>query len=158
MSDTSDNPTLGAKRFFETFELWTKSHAGTAILSASILDRALRGAILAKMKPGLSKEKQERLFGGLKPLSEFAAKIDVAYALEVIDDDVYVKLMAIKNIRNRMAHEPKEYTFFSGDLFKHFQSFNFTGKAAKLQIFSEMVAYCLERIERGAVSANEQTT
>jgi DNA-binding MltR family transcriptional regulator len=139
------------EHFFDMHDLWTKSHAGHALLSAAILDQELRTAILKKMRPGLSNKKQERIFEGFGPLSEFAAKIELAYALDQIDDDIYGKLRIIKEIRDKFAHLPKECTFFSGEIRAIIQKFHFTGKASYPKIFDQIVEACFNHLaERAA--------
>ena len=95
-----------AKAYFKQPKLWTKTHTGEAIVAAAQLDLELQNSILTKMRP-LSKKKQKRLRLG------FAAKIELAYALGLIDDKFYCELRAIKEIRNAFAHAPKQMTFGS---------------------------------------------
>lgn len=137
-------------RFFHMHDLWTKSHAGQALLSAAILDQELRTSILKAMRP-LSNKKQERLFEGFGTLSEFAAKIEIAYALDRIDDDIYGKLRIIKEIRDTFGHKPKELTFFSPEIRDMIKKFNFKGKATYPTIFQKKVQECLDHIS-GQVS------
>ena len=53
-------------------------------------------------------------------MSSFSAKIDIAYALGIITDDLLGKLRAVKSIRNEFAH-PKDHdvTFSSPQILKH---------------------------------------
>jgi hypothetical protein len=41
----------------------------------------------------------DRLFGLYRPLSTFAAKIDIAYALEITTDDIHAELNIMRKIR-----------------------------------------------------------
>jgi DNA-binding MltR family transcriptional regulator len=123
----------------------TAIFVATALLSAAILDQELRTAILKKMKP-LSNNKQEEIFEGMGPLSEFGAKIEIAYALDLIDDDIYGKIRIIKRIRDKFAHLPKECTFWTADIAKIVRQFNFTGKATNPQIFDQMVELCFNHL------------
>jgi DNA-binding MltR family transcriptional regulator len=145
---------LAFDHFFDMHDLWTKSHAGHALLSAAILDQELRTAILKKMRPGLSAKKQERIFVGFGPLSEFAAKIELAYALNQINDDIYGKLRIIKEIRDKFAHLPKECTFFSAEIRAIIKKFNFTGKASYPKIFDQMVAVCFNHLAERTVDGD----
>jgi DNA-binding MltR family transcriptional regulator len=127
-------------------KLSIKGHAGQALLGAAILDSWLRAAILTKMRPKLSKIKQDRLFDGFGPLAEFAAKIEVAFALDKIDDDIYAKLRIIRDIRNEFAHSPIECNFFKGEIAKLIDKFHCTDKATNPQIFDKMVEICFNHL------------
>jgi DNA-binding MltR family transcriptional regulator len=97
--------------FRTTFDVaitFTDSHH--AIIWASILDNALELAILTKMHH-LSRDIKDRIFDGYGPLSNFAAKIAIAYALEIIPRELYDSLRIINKVRVRFAHS------------KHFLSF-----------------------------------
>ncbi|MBR1196223.1 hypothetical protein JQ634_27790 [Bradyrhizobium sp. AUGA SZCCT0240] len=145
-----EKPRAVTREQLETFvhlhKLSIKGHAGQALLSAAILDQELRTAILKKMRPKLANKKQERLFDGFGPLSEFAAKIEVAYALGQMDDDTYGKLRIIKEIRDKFAHLPKECTFFSPEIRLLINKFQFKGKATYPSIFGEMAELCFNRL------------
>jgi DNA-binding MltR family transcriptional regulator len=79
----------------------TDSHH--AIIAAAELDNALQLAILAKMCR-LSSDMKERIFDGYGPLNNFAAKIDIAYALGIIPHEFYESLRKINKIRVKFAH------------------------------------------------------
>jgi hypothetical protein len=146
MSETPRGSMSAVESFFHMHDLWTKGHAGQALLASAILDQKLRTAILKKLKPGLSNNKQERIFDGFGPLSEFAAKIEIAYALGQINDEIYGKMRIIKDIRDKFAHSPKESTFFTGEIALLIKKFNFAGKATKPQIFDQMVELCFNHL------------
>jgi len=74
-----------------------------ALTVGARLDAALEGALLAKMRK-LSEAQRTNLFDGYGPLSSFAAKIDVGYALNNFDDALYADLTVIRKIRNAFAH------------------------------------------------------
>lgn len=77
-------------------------------------------AILTKMCR-ISGVLEARLFDGYGPLGSFSAKIDIAYALGIITEQIFNDLKTIKDIRNEFAH-PKELeflTFSSPDIFRH---------------------------------------
>jgi hypothetical protein len=63
------------------------------------LDAALERALLAKMRE-LSEAQRTNLFEGYGPLSSFAAKIDVAYALNIFDGALYADLIVIRMLSN----------------------------------------------------------
>ena len=79
------------------------SHTSVVATSASILNIDLERCIKLRLRP-LNKAMTRRLFGTYCPLSTFAAKIDVAYALDITTDAIHVKLSKIRKIRNLFAH------------------------------------------------------
>lgn len=85
--------------------------AQIAIVGAAGMDERLEGALLSKLRP-LSREMKARLFDGYGPLANFAAKIDMAYALEIIPNDIYETLRNINRVRVAFAH-PKTVISFS---------------------------------------------
>jgi len=86
----------------------------TAILTSSIIERALEAALIAKMRP-ISNRLKERLFEGYGPFASFSSKIDVAYALSIISDDVFDDLKIIKEIRNEFAHPKTTIVHFEDE-------------------------------------------
>jgi hypothetical protein len=77
--------------------------AQIAIVGAAGMDERLEGALLSKLRP-LSREMKGRIFDGYGPLANFAAKIDMAYALEIISKEIYDTLRNINRIRVVFAH------------------------------------------------------
>ncbi|MCK1567483.1 hypothetical protein IVB08_26590 [Bradyrhizobium sp. 173] len=143
------------EQFVFLHKLLAKGHASEVLLTAAILDQELRGAILQKMRPDLSEKKQERLFEGYGPLAEFAAKIEVAYALGQINEDIYAKLRIIKDIRNKFAHLPRECTFWTGDISELVAKFQCKEKATHPQIFGMMAEECFDHLARKATEATQ---
>jgi len=105
----SDGPPTKIFEFFDIgpliAELSTKSQAWTVLVSAAAVDDRLQKLLLGKMRT-MSNEHAKRIFNG--PLARFGPKIDVAYAFELIDDDLHNDLMVIKDIRNEFAHPQRE--------------------------------------------------
>jgi DNA-binding MltR family transcriptional regulator len=96
------------------------SHAGTATLCSGITEHSLKKAILTKMRR-ISRVLETRLFEGYGPISSFSAKIDIAYALDIITEAIFDDLKTIKDIRNEFAH-PKDLEFLSfssQEVFRH---------------------------------------
>lgn len=77
--------------------------AQLAITVAAALDGMLEEALARKMKP-LNREMKRRLFEGYGPLSNFSAKIDIAYALKLITKQTYDTFRTVQKIRNIFAH------------------------------------------------------
>jgi DNA-binding MltR family transcriptional regulator len=134
-----------------------KTHAGHAILSVIVIDRELKRAILTKMRP-LSKIKEDRLFKGQHPLAEFAAKIDVAYALRVIDDDIYGDLRIINDIRNEFAHVLVDAHFRSPEVTIFLRKFKEWNEVIDpFALFGQKVGACLDHIKANADTAPKET-
>ncbi len=79
------------------------THAGVVIGGAAILDVKLEKCLKQAMRP-MSKKLYGELFGPMRALGSFAPKIVMAYALRVIDLDMYRELEKIRKIRNVFAH------------------------------------------------------
>jgi hypothetical protein len=119
-------------------ELRTKSQAGTVLVSAAVIESGLQELLLTKMRT-LSTNKAKRIFNG--PLRSFAAKIDVAYAFELIDDELYDDLTIIRDIRNEFAHSVTETDFGNPEIVELVQKFK--GRGASVEAF----AFFQQRIE-----------
>ena len=79
------------------------THSGVVIAATAILANQLERSLKRAMRP-MSKGMYERLFGAFRPLSTFSSKIAMAYALSIINKDVYNELEKIRKIRNEFAH------------------------------------------------------
>jgi DNA-binding MltR family transcriptional regulator len=126
-------------------ELSEKSQAGTVLVSAALIDEHLQRLLLTKMR-SLSNTKAERIFNG--PLRSLAAKIDVAYAFELIDDELHDDLTIIRDIRNEFAHSVVETNFGSVKIVELVQRFK--RQEALLDVFSffqRRIKSCAEQIE-----------
>ena len=84
-------------------ELLRKTHVSTALVGAAIADQQLQDAILTKMRP-LNRDQRGRLFTGYGPLSSLSAKIDIAFAMGLLDSVTYDRLSVVRRIRNLFAH------------------------------------------------------
>jgi hypothetical protein len=99
---------VGIKEAFEKLrDSITRSekqgHAAIVVRLTSILEYDLERSIKRKFR-SLSREKRNRLFEGYGPLSTFAAKIDLAYALDITTDAIDTELNTMRRIRNKFAH------------------------------------------------------
>jgi hypothetical protein len=85
------------------------------------LDAALKIALLEKMRP-ISNRLKAKLFDGYGPLSTFSAKIDMAFAFSILDEDLYADLQVIREVRNMFAHPAvpllQPMTFENDDVIK----------------------------------------
>src|SRR5687768_9142964 len=84
-------------------ELKTQSDRGVAIVAASVLEEITKGLILARLIE-LSSDRRDTLFEKTgAPLSSFSAKIEMAFALGAITNEIRLGLHLIREIRNRFA-------------------------------------------------------
>ena len=97
-----------------------ESDRAAAVLAASFIEHYLAAII----KCFLVKDKDiDQLFHGFGPMASFSQRIHVAYAFRTIDRQTRDDLIAIKDIRNHFAHNPKAATFADSALDKHFKKF-----------------------------------
>ena len=92
------------------------------------------------MRP-MNSAMHSRLFEGYGPLSSFSSKIDLAYALNITNDDMHANLGIIKDIRNKFAHTTEILTLESDRiqrLYKKFKKAEPKGNAT-IDIFIECV-------------------
>jgi hypothetical protein len=80
-----------------------QGHAAVVMRMTSILEHDLERSIKWEFRL-LNKHMSKRLFGVYGPIGTFAAKIDIAYALEITTDDIHAELNIMRGIRNEFAH------------------------------------------------------
>jgi DNA-binding MltR family transcriptional regulator len=83
--------------------LHRRTHAGTVIAASAKIENVLEKLLLAYMR-SLTKTQHARLFRGYGPLSSFAAKTDMAYALRMIPKSMFDALTILRRLRNEIAH------------------------------------------------------
>jgi DNA-binding MltR family transcriptional regulator len=106
----------GLKNLFEGIRHQSRmTHSGVVITSTAILDNQLEHVLKTAMRP-LSKKMYERLFDSFGPLSSFASKIVMAYALGIITSEIYDELEKIRHIRNEFSHSSKLLNFESKEI------------------------------------------
>jgi hypothetical protein len=97
-----------------------ESDRAAAVLAGSFIEHYLAAFI----KRFLVKDSDiDQLFHGFGPMASFSQRIYVAYAFRIIDRQARDDLIAIKDIRNHFAHNPKAATFADPALDKHFKKF-----------------------------------
>jgi DNA-binding MltR family transcriptional regulator len=90
-----------------------QTHAGAAMLTAAVLDRLLESALLSRFEKN-NREVRDAIFGDFGVLRDFSSKIEMSFALGLIDREGYKSLHAIRRIRNLFAHS-KDYVNFDSD-------------------------------------------
>ena len=118
------------------------------MVSAAVLNQKLMLLLLAKMRP-LSIAVLERIFEGYGPLYDLAPKADLAYAISLIDEDLYHEIRVIKDIRNKFAHSPQLEDFRSDEITKLLQRFKKWNRVIDpYHLFSDRVSNCIVEIEK----------
>jgi len=95
------------RRRDELFEALSKeSDRGVVLISASFLEEALESLLRARFSIRYPKSKSSinQLFDAFGPLSAFAAKLRICYAMDLIGGWVYRDLEIVRNLRNSFAH------------------------------------------------------
>ena len=101
---TSNAAISSLENFFARAPGWIdRGQATTVLTSVAVVEEILQAALLNRMRP-LTKKEADRLFEGYGPISTLAAKIDVAYAFNLLSKAEYSALLIAKNIRNKFAH------------------------------------------------------
>jgi DNA-binding MltR family transcriptional regulator len=92
-----------------------ESDRGCVIFGAAMLEEELESLLRAccRTDPSTVKAVIDPLFRGYAPLSTFAAKIQVSYALGFISKDLYKALDLVRKLRNDCAHEKAAVSFQS---------------------------------------------
>ena len=80
-----------------------RTHASTVFTASAQIENVLEQLLLSYMR-SLTKKKHARLFRGYGPLSNFAAKTDMAYALKMIPKSMFDALNIFQRLRNEIAH------------------------------------------------------
>ena len=97
-------------------ELTLQSQAGWVLVTAALFADSLERLLLTKMRT-LSNKKAKQMFKN-GPLRNLAAKIDLAWAFELVDDPVHHDLTVIRDIRNEFAHSITAVNFDSPEVIK----------------------------------------
>jgi DNA-binding MltR family transcriptional regulator len=74
--------------------------------------------------PNLTKKKRAKLFSGFGPFSSLAAKIDVSFAMALIDKSLANDLHTLRDIRNAFAHPKEELNFSSKRIVELIRNFS----------------------------------
>jgi hypothetical protein len=122
------------------------AEAGNALVAAGLVEDGLEKLILHAVIP-LSNTLAAKIFEGLGPLSQFSAKIEVAYIFRLVDAATYKDLLAIKEIRNRFAHTSRFVNFKSEEIDTACQRLSGWKKGADNQsLYWEKTKACVDRM------------
>ena len=135
-------------------DLEQHSHAAHAVLVASILESRL-ATLLSMYMPNLSNRLREKLFNGYGPLSSFSAKIDVAYALDLIPESLRRDLHVIREIRNEFAHSTVSIHFGSEPIktmLQKFPDYKDTTETKAVAFLINKMGQCLDILRPGILT------
>jgi DNA-binding MltR family transcriptional regulator len=108
-----------------------------AILAAACLEDRLEQVLRTAFEP--HKTIVDAMLKGYGPLASFKSKIDLCFALGMIDENLYKIMNRNKEIRNEFAHRPQAKTFQSqriADLCSNFKKIEKLPKRFKPPTFT----------------------
>lgn len=129
MEEKSDQLEVSTKRF----DIVDESDRGAAIVGAALLEDAL----VTKLKNSMSLEQMSQkqvkdVFDLNGPLSNFSAKISIAFAFGLIDKKTFDDLQIVRKLRNKFAHSSTELSFDDEEVKSQINNM-FTFRFAKAQ-------------------------
>lgn len=99
--------------------LLMESDRAAVIVAANLLEISLEDVLAGRMNKLEKKERKDlRLFEPDGLVGSFGHKIDMAFALNLIDQPMRKSLHIIRNLRNACAHSFREMTFKNVPTFK----------------------------------------
>jgi hypothetical protein len=127
-----------------------RAQAITGLLLAGRLADFLRRLLTAAMVP-ISGSFSKSIFRGYGPLSTFSARIDLAYAFALIDEETHHDLHVIRDVRNNFAHPPEGEdfpTFESEKVLQMCRRFKQWSDGCDVgELFKERVVECARRMK-----------
>jgi hypothetical protein len=98
-------------------ELKKQTDRGAGIVASAVVEEALEFTIKRRLIE-LSNTRADLLFGRMRPLSSFSAKIELGFALGLYDDKLRHPLNMIRDVRNEFAHNMDATSFDHPDVAK----------------------------------------
>ena len=92
-------------------ELDGTSDRSTVVVLAAFIDDAIQFLIFSKMRPGLTETEHREAFRNEGPIGTFSAKIEIAYLFGYIENDLRLRLHALREMRNACAHSRRAMSF-----------------------------------------------
>lgn len=91
-------------------KLLTESNRGAIMIGTAYVDDHLTNFLKEVLPKGKSTGYKNKLFAYPGALSSFSAKIELAYAFRLIDENLYTRLNALRKIRNDAAHSSSDFS------------------------------------------------
>jgi len=124
-------------------EVMRNAHVAQVMWGAAVLDNLL-ATLLAHSLPNLSRRMRERLFEGYGALGNFAPRLDMAFAMGLIDEKLREDMVHIKDMRNLMAHSPSRADLHDPEVRSILSRLRgYTPDQDPLQFFFDRVQHCL---------------
>jgi hypothetical protein len=98
-------------------ELEKQTDRGVGIVAASVAESALTELIKRRLV-AMSNTRADLLFGRMRPLSSFSAKIELGAALGLFDERTRTVLNMLRDVRNAFAHEMAAISFDDNEITK----------------------------------------
>lgn len=128
-------------------DLARKTEAGEAMVITANVEDWVQHLLLTHMR-ALSKTREAEIFTGYGPLNTFSAKIALAWAFELIDDDTRTNMTVMKEIRNAFAHSKNHVDFASPEIDKLAQKFTGGNKfITNKLLFGNKAQDCINKIK-----------
>jgi DNA-binding MltR family transcriptional regulator len=110
---TRSDPTANDRETLEVLEkeLFNTSDRATAVMLGAHVETALEKLLASRMRDNLNSTERNKIFGFEGPVGTFAAKIIVAYAMNIIGPITYSDLDLIRLLRNEFAHSRQPLNF-----------------------------------------------
>ena len=96
----------GYNSFIKNYE--DESDRAVIILAISFIENYLENTLKKRL---VQHKSMNKLFEGYAPLATFSAKIDIAYAIGLIPENICTELHLLRKIRNISAHEDSKIDF-----------------------------------------------
>lgn len=147
MHEQSSQFITAEQQLIETLHILAKQNdTPYVIVAGTALEDLLERALLVNMRD-LPNTLYDQIFTGYGPLSGFAAKIKIAYAFKIMDDDLVGDFNAVRTIRNAFAHARESIQFGSPKLKPHFQKFcGWTESSDQRTLFDERLKACMQAL------------
>jgi len=113
------NPRIHTTEQISAFmeELKHQTDRGAGIVAAAVAEDVLTG-VLRRRLVEMSNTRWDALFGRMRPLGTFSAKIELGAAIGIYDDTLRRVLNMIRDVRNHFAHQMKSASFEDPDVAK----------------------------------------
>lgn len=140
-------------------ELMAESDRAAVILAASLLDDLTANAVALRMVPQIAVDDMATIFRSDGPLGSFSARLEVGNLFGAIENDTYLQLSTLREMRNACAHSKQKMDFADPLLrnvalrfFTGFIQPEFAGKHLK-EAFSLEVSFLAMALSHGRQEA-----
>ena len=91
----------------------TESDRGAILIAASQVDLFLKQALRKIAPQKISQKKLKILFDFTGPMGTFSSRINMAYFMRIINNEVRCGITSLKDLRNEAAHYPTNFSLSS---------------------------------------------